>query len=602
MRGTIAVLLTVAYLLLFLTVGVCQAVPARISYQGVIEDIDGPVTDSLAMTFRLYDTEAGTTLLWEEEQSVVVDQGIYNVILGTGTLNPSYGTLEEAILTSDALWLEVYIEGDVDAMSPRQPITSVGFAMRAGTVSDGAITAVKLASDAVTTEKLVDGAVTADKVSGGFVPNLDADRLDGHSAEEFGTAAELAQAQEEIATLRKEMDVILNLLANISRSGDNIYITGANLHIRSGSGSTSGTINGRGNLIVGYDEARSSGSEKTGSHNIVVGRNHNYSSYGGLVAGYQNTISADYANVTGGYYHIASGAYASVSGGQSNTAAGNAASISGGFGHTASGSRSSVSGGYGHTASGYAASASGGRYNMVSGQYASISGGQNNIASGGFASISGGRSNTASGDYAFVGGGGGAGDHDGNIAFADYSAILGGLNNLTGDGERDGLSGQFELTGGTDHGIGIRATVSGGHRNWAEGEDACVSGGRINEATGQSASVSGGIYNFAQGYWSSVSGGENNGATGIAASAGGGGSNRAAGSNSSISGGYFSTADGSYASISGGYWNTADGDYSSVSGGYKNTAGGNQSSISGGNTRSVSGAYDWRAGALFEDQ
>ncbi len=41
-----------------------------------------------------------------------------------------------------------------------------------------------------------------------------------------------------------------------------------NLHVRNGSGSTSGTINALGDPIVGYDEARSSGSDKSGSHNL----------------------------------------------------------------------------------------------------------------------------------------------------------------------------------------------------------------------------------------------------------------------------------------------------------------------------------------------
>ncbi|MBT3432589.1 MAG: hypothetical protein HN435_01620, partial [Nitrospinaceae bacterium] len=65
-------------------------------------------------------------------------------------------------------------------------------------------------------------------------------------------------------------------------ANDNIFITGANLHVRDGSSDTGGAINGLGNLIVGYDE--NSSNIKTGSHNIVVGPYHTYSSYGGLVA------------------------------------------------------------------------------------------------------------------------------------------------------------------------------------------------------------------------------------------------------------------------------------------------------------------------------
>lgn len=61
----------------------------------------------------------------------------------------------------------------------------------------------------------------------------------------------------------------------------------------SGSGSTEGTVNGRGNLIVGYNERLVGDTNiRTGSHNLVVGAFNNYSSYGGQVIGYNNTISS----------------------------------------------------------------------------------------------------------------------------------------------------------------------------------------------------------------------------------------------------------------------------------------------------------------------
>jgi hypothetical protein len=71
-------------------------------------------------------------------------------------------------------------------------------------------------------------------------------------------------------------------------SGPHVIFTGANVHIRSGSDSTddNGALKGLGNLIVGYNEERSSINDRTGSHNIVVGAKNNFSSYGGLVVGY----------------------------------------------------------------------------------------------------------------------------------------------------------------------------------------------------------------------------------------------------------------------------------------------------------------------------
>ncbi len=104
---------------------------------------------------------------------------------------------------------------------------------------------------------------------------------------------------------------------------DTIRISGANLQIVNGLESTN-TLNGTGNLIVGYNTgvARSSCSDgrygadapetckkrgytysnihRSGSHNIVTGSNNNYSQYGGLVAGVKNTINSRFASVTGG--------------------------------------------------------------------------------------------------------------------------------------------------------------------------------------------------------------------------------------------------------------------------------------------------------------
>jgi hypothetical protein len=131
-----------------------------------------------------------------------------------------------------------------------------------------------------------------------------------------------------------------------------VRFSNVNVQIVSGSGTTNGAINGRGNLIVGYNEARTTGSDKTGSHNLVVGLMHNYSSYGGSVFGRNNIISGDYSSVSGGSRNTASGGYSSVSGGYNNMASALYSSVSGGSNNTASGETSSVSGGNTREASG----------------------------------------------------------------------------------------------------------------------------------------------------------------------------------------------------------------------------------------------------------
>ncbi len=137
-------------------------------------------------------------------------------------------------------------------------------------------------------------------------------------------------------------------------AGPHIIFTGANLHIRSGSGRTDdfGAPTGLGNLIVGYNELRGSGDIRSGAHNIVVGTSHNFSSHGGSVAGNRNTISGAYATVGGGESNTASGPHSSVSGGYANTASGLAAGVGGGNQNTASGRWSRVSGGLRRSVSG----------------------------------------------------------------------------------------------------------------------------------------------------------------------------------------------------------------------------------------------------------
>ena len=215
-----------------------------------------------------------------------------------------------------------------------------------------------------------EGPVGPQGPAGEGVDDLDAvlDRLD--------------ELEDTVATLEQENDVLAadnaelqTLLAGVERADDDngydtLTFSGMNVQVVDGDGPypddhvLDRAPNGLGNLIVGYNEDFR-GNDRTGSHNLVVGRDHAYTSLGGVVAGRRNTISGQFAAVTGGGSNTASGHAASVSGGASNTASSSAASVSGGLGNEASGLQSSVSGGTNNTA----------------GLYASILGGSNNDVS-----------------------------------------------------------------------------------------------------------------------------------------------------------------------------------------------------------------------------
>jgi hypothetical protein len=182
-----------------------------------------------------------------------------------------------------------------------------------------------------------------------------------------------------------------------------VVITGANLRLVNGRRATA-TTNGLGNLLVGYNESRQGDNMRTGSHNVVVGQGHNFSSFGGLVVGRQNEISGAFAAVSGGFDNTASGASAAVSGGIFNRATGVSAAVSGGFDNTASANATAVCGGQGNTASGESATVSGGNGNTASSANAAVSGGEANMASGFAAAVGGGRNHMAQRDFQWVAG------------------------------------------------------------------------------------------------------------------------------------------------------------------------------------------------------
>ena len=134
-----------------------------------------------------------------------------------------------------------------------------------------------------------------------------------------------------------------------------IQVSGANLQVVNGEGKTA-SANGEGNLVIGYDEnpgtKRGKPGLQTGSHDLILGEEQEFTTYGGILAGYWNTITGPFASVTGGASNSATGQWASISGGGGNTASGQTSSVSGGNINTASGELSSAGGGFDDSPSG----------------------------------------------------------------------------------------------------------------------------------------------------------------------------------------------------------------------------------------------------------
>src|SRR5262249_16965477 len=109
----------------------------------------------------------------------------------------------------------------------------------------------------------------------------------------------LSTAQDESSeyrAIRKRLAALEYKLQYVSGGPNEVVITGANLRIVNGLGSTE-TTNGLGNLIVGYNEERVPPGctphgpaicedIRTGSHNVVVRRLLNCSSFGRIMVGF----------------------------------------------------------------------------------------------------------------------------------------------------------------------------------------------------------------------------------------------------------------------------------------------------------------------------
>lgn len=212
------------------------------------------------------------------------------------------------------------------------------------------------------------------------------------------TQASLADVQDLLAETSAALADVQALLDGVSRTDTALVLSGANLQVVDGSGATAGPVNGLGNVIIGYNE-RTFAQGRTGSHNLIVGEEHAYTSFGGVVAGERNTISNRAASVVGGKQNVASGLNSSVCGGSENTASGQFASVGGGFANSSSGQNAAISGGCENAATNTYSAVSGGQSGVASGFWSSVTGGFTNKATASHAAVSGGSTHTAASQF-----------------------------------------------------------------------------------------------------------------------------------------------------------------------------------------------------------
>lgn len=136
MRHVVTKLLAGFLLLLAASAAVQAGVtPSRLNYQGLLTDASGqPLnTDGILITFRIWSDPISTdpaNLKWQEQQTVRVVDGLFNVILG------DIFEINDTVFASSNSFLGIQIAGDVEGF-PRTRLVSVGYSTRVETL-DGA--------------------------------------------------------------------------------------------------------------------------------------------------------------------------------------------------------------------------------------------------------------------------------------------------------------------------------------------------------------------------------------------------------------------------------------------------------------------------------
>jgi len=104
-------------------------VPKLINFEGKLTETGGSaISGKRTITFRIYKSAVGGLPIWvEERKEVTVDNGFYNVLLGSPDGFPS------GISFDDPYWLSVQVEGEGE-MSPRYQIGAVPYAINADMV------------------------------------------------------------------------------------------------------------------------------------------------------------------------------------------------------------------------------------------------------------------------------------------------------------------------------------------------------------------------------------------------------------------------------------------------------------------------------------
>lgn len=281
--------------------------------------------------------------------------------------------------------------------------------------------------------------------------------------------AQITALQSQVASLEASAVPGLGDYVSVDDSAHTVFVSGANLQVVNGLG-TDLSQNSLGNVIAGYNTPVNDSEllERTGSHNIIVGKGQRYTGSCNLIGGQDNLASGTLGIVLGSQNDL---------GGIRNV-------MIGGANNQASGVINVIVGGVANVIDGEAGVVLGGQQNEVDGNKNVVLGGKTNIASGQLGAIMGGITNSVVSSYGSIVGG------ESNSIGTDstdtrFTAVVGGRFNVIQDGYANSIFGGIQNScepSSFDGDIANRAIFGGVLNKNRALYGSAIFGGRFNVA------------------------------------------------------------------------------------------------------------------------